>query len=326
MKKTITQLVLTVLMMLVAGPAHALGYFKDGVIMYKTLSDEEMTCTVYLCNVDALSVDIPTFAKYDLYKNYKVVSIMSGAFSECEVLRTVSIPPTITEIGPYAFSGCKNLTYLTIEKGTTELSIDSKSGLSHIETLILKRPLSNSYFQGSKTLKTLKIGPKMTNIGEGQFQNCSALTSLTIGDAVTTIGANAFSGFSKLTEVTIPSSVTEIGEGAFDGCDALTKVTSKATVPPTANDNTFSTTTYSTATLTVPDGTAELYEAATCWMRFYGKEPEPTDPTDPTDPTSIRKTVSDNQETPVIYDLHGRKLSTPSPGINIINGKKVLVK
>ena len=34
----------------------------------------------------------------------------------------------------------------------------------------------------------------------------------------------------------------------------------------------------------------------------------------------------DERKTVVIYDLLGRRLSTPQKGINIINGKKVVIK
>lgn len=43
-------------------------------------------------------------------------------------------------------------------------------------------------------------------------------------------------------------------------------------------------------------------------------------------PTSIAEIISGEQEALEIYDLQGRKLSKPQKGINIIDGKKVIVK
>ena len=42
--------------------------------------------------------------------------------------------------------------------------------------------------------------------------------------------------------------------------------------------------------------------------------------------TDIKNANTDNQREPAIFNLSGQKLSQPQRGINIINGKKVVVK
>ena len=42
--------------------------------------------------------------------------------------------------------------------------------------------------------------------------------------------------------------------------------------------------------------------------------------------TGIEKVKAENGNVKTIYDLQGRKVDTPSKGLYIINGKKVLVK
>jgi len=44
------------------------------------------------------------------------------------------------------------------------------------------------------------------------------------------------------------------------------------------------------------------------------------------DPTGIEEIAVESEKVQGIYDLQGRRLSAPVKGINIINGKKVLVK
>ena len=43
-------------------------------------------------------------------------------------------------------------------------------------------------------------------------------------------------------------------------------------------------------------------------------------------PTGIEEIAVESEKVQGIYDLQGRRLSAPVKGINIINGKKVLVK
>lgn len=81
----------------------------------------------------------------------------------------------------------------------------------------------------------------------------------------------------------------------------------------------FSQNTFMNGTLYVPKGTKFAYKASNSWKDFRNIV-EGT-------PTSITRGTSDKQ-TPnaPIYDLNGRRLSEPQKGINIIEGKKVLIK
>ena len=44
------------------------------------------------------------------------------------------------------------------------------------------------------------------------------------------------------------------------------------------------------------------------------------------DPTGVQNITSDNKTNGTVYNLNGRKLEAPQKGINIINGKKVIMK
>lgn len=98
-----------------------------------------------------------------------------------------------------------------------------------------------------------------------------------IPETVTAIDAYAFEGHTALATISIPADVAVIGEGAFADCTGLTTVTSNITIPYDINDNTFSATTYETATLYVPYGTIELYRNANGWKNFLNMvEMEPS--------------------------------------------------
>jgi len=160
------------------------------------------------------------------------------------------------------------------------------------------------------------------SIPESAFQGCSNLTSVTIGNSVTSLERDAFNSCSSLTSITIPNSVTSIGYSAFN-CKNLATVVSLIEKPFEIFGifmwtlGSFSQETFNNATLYVPKGTKDIYEATGGWKDFANIV-EGT-------PTGITSVTSE-KETPnaPIYDLNGRRLTEPQKGINIIGGKKVL--
>ena len=92
------------------------------------------------------------------------------------------------------------------------------------------------------------------------------MTSFTIPSNVTVIEKGVFYQCYGLTSVTIPCSVTSIDNYAFSGCSSLTSVTVDIDTPLPISENTFSGA-YN-ATLYVPSGSGEAYEAAAYWTDF----------------------------------------------------------
>ena len=93
----------------------------------------------------------------------------------------------------------------------------------------------------------------------------SYVKTVTIEDGVTSIGSYAFRGSTSLTSVIIGSGVTSIGSYAFRNCSSLTSITSLAVTPPTCTDDSFFSSTYSSATLYAASCD---YQSATYWSNF----------------------------------------------------------
>ena len=72
------------------------------------------------------------------------------------------------------------------------------------------------------------------------------------------------------------------------------------------------------AKLQVPEGSKTNYQNAEYWKKFINIEE--------IDPTGIHTITLDNDKRTPVYDLNGRRLESPQKGINIIGGKKVVVK
>ena len=66
------------------------------------------------------AVDIPATVDYDGI-TYNVTSIGDGAFSECTLLTSVTIPNSVTSIGERAFMVCWSLNSITIPNSVTTI-------------------------------------------------------------------------------------------------------------------------------------------------------------------------------------------------------------
>ena len=116
--------------------------------------------------------------------------------------------------------------------------------------------------------------------------------------------------------------MTSIGNYAFDRVD-LTTVVSLIENPfviegKSSSSRAFSVNTFYNATLYVPIGTKEKYQATDGWKDFtYIVEGTPT---------GIKVIENTQKKNATVYDLNGVRLSEAKKGINILNGKKVIVK
>ncbi|MDO4963263.1 MAG: leucine-rich repeat domain-containing protein [bacterium] len=130
---------------------------------------------------------------------YPVTSIGSYAFSGTYGgnvnLTSVTIPESVTSIGPSAFQGCSNLSNITIPTSVTSIGGGAFLGT---QWLTSQQQLNNGLVIAGTVL----------------IDASNAIGSVVIPDGVTSIGAGAFT-FSGASSITIPSSVTSIDSNAF---------------------------------------------------------------------------------------------------------------
>lgn len=227
-----------------------------------------------------------------------VVSIGRYAFEKCRNLTNVTIPNSVTQMGVGAFYGCSNLASITIGNSVTEIN--------------------GGTFSECSNLASITIGNSVTRIGDFAFEKCRSLTNVVIPNSVTYIGNSAFWNCSSLTSVTLGNAVAEVESYAFRVCDALTELYSLNTTPPKTNKGSFANNQYMTINVYVPHEALEAYQSADGWKNFWTVKGIAG--------TSIDNVDADTENSNVYYDLRGNRLNTPKRGINIINGKKVMVK
>lgn len=139
--------------------------------------------------------------------NSPPTAVPARAFSSSYNLVSITLPDTVTEIGPEAFSYCT--------------SLESASIGNCIKTI------GNNAFSSCKAMKSIIIPDSVTEIGDSAFSSCQSLESITLPEGLTTLGDSAFSICYGLTSFTIPDSVTQIGEGLLNSCVNLAEIRSK---------------------------------------------------------------------------------------------------
>ena len=188
------------------------------------------------------------------------------------------------------------------------------------------KSIGNSAFVGCP-MKSLIIEPGIEEIGRAAFWNAYSLRKVILPEGLLSIGESAFRYCYGLQELQLPSTLAEIGDNAFYDCRRLNSVVSFMSEPCPVNRNVFVCEWYSgddeswheeftSATLSVPLGKKEKYQAAEVWKEFSNITEF--------DVSGIQSIMMDKKNHR-IFDTHGRRLNRPRKGLLIINGKKVLI-
>jgi len=302
------------------------------------------------------AVDIP----------HGVTYIGDGVFRWCDSLTTVNIGNSVTSIGYEAFEGCGNLIKIFIPNSVKFIDHGAFQFCKSLVTVHLGdsvKSIGDSAFERCG-LTSIDIPNSVTTIGEGAFKD-NGFNSISIGNGVSSIGATAFNygdtikignncamkyliryredfvntsnQFScSMLIISVDYSDTEISTitehdygNDSDYYDYFyinsnwRKIISETANPMALDASGISDDQYKNIEVIVPTKSLADYQAADVWKNFWNiKGGAENYSTTGIGNVTIDKVTTEN----VIYDLQGRRLRAPQHGLNIINGKKVLVK
>ena len=149
-----------------------------------------------------------------------VTIIGPNAFYHCQQLTgTLTIPESVLKIGDGAFCFCEGLTTLNFNAA----SYDGDAGC-YYGYFPQQASGENEWFGSCPLLKTLNIGEAVTKITNTLFAGCHFEGAVSIPNSVTSVEYDAFSNCAGITEVTIGEGVTSLGARAFTNCTSLATI------------------------------------------------------------------------------------------------------
>lgn len=187
---------------------------RNGEVFKFTLNDDgESYCFELVYEKTLTEVIIPAE-----YSGKPVTSIGRDAFKNCNSLKSVTVPNSVTSI--WVLSSCDSLESIYYEGDIADWCVlDGIWGLT--ENLINKVYIGNEKLS---EMTSVTIPDGVTRIASGAFFACRKLESVTIPNSVTVIDNSAFAGCHVLNNVNIPYGVEIIGGNAFGDCFALSDI------------------------------------------------------------------------------------------------------
>ena len=226
--------------LLLAGSAQAQTATIGGIEY--TVNADGQTASVTGYTGEPVDVAIPATVEYD-GETYTITSIGEGAFYECRILQSITLPEGLQTIGYRAFFGCRALQSVTLPKGLTRIDTYAFSGspLRDITCHAATPPFiyENTFDYDTYAAATLTVptgaeaaycvaeGWKLfytTALNESILYRVSEDgQTATVVDADENITAAHIPATVNIEGINYP--VTAIGNSAFENCDALQSIT-----------------------------------------------------------------------------------------------------
>jgi len=147
--------------------ARDVKYLRDQLVNLEALD-------ISTVNINSYSgIDGPISTNTNYPANEMPISSFSFMYGKTNnVLKSITLPNSITSIGSSAFGNCIGLTNIIIPNSVVSIGVAS--------------------FYGCNSVNSLMLGTSVTTIADGAFNACTKLTSITIPASLSTIGSKSF--------------------------------------------------------------------------------------------------------------------------------------
>ena len=211
MKKRVLSLLLVLLMIMSLVPTSA--FAANDVVPYGVtggyLYFDRSTGEIVDCDETVTETAIPS-----VIRDKEVKRIAPYAFEDCNVLKRITIPSTLTGIGEQSFTSCSALESIEVDKSNSTYS--SEKGV-----LFSKDKTSLYVYPSNKLDETYTIPNSVTYVYSFAFFVNKNIKNITIPENVEAIGKAAFFGCENIERIMIPKNVESIGSAAFSSCRSL---------------------------------------------------------------------------------------------------------
>lgn len=144
-------------------------------------------------------LNLDVLALPSVLRGFTVTKIADEAFASLssEMIRSVTVPPSITSVGKGAFANCADIP-ITLGGPLQEIGEEA--------------------FRGCNQLTAISFSEGMDSIPFASFLGCSSIRSLVIPDSVRVISENAFEDCSGIVYTVLPATLERVEDSAFDNC------------------------------------------------------------------------------------------------------------
>ena len=238
-------------------PVMAFADIEDAPVTFND-SVESIGISAFYGNLTFVNVIVPSSVKtmgasFQNCTNIETIQLPKGlttlgTYQNLPKLHSINIPDSIQVIEPFAFANDVSLKEISWPKFLSSIGTRAFNGagikkVKFPDVLYTKYYPTNSWGDIIGPLEIRDNGK--VSIGSEAFANCSGLDSIFINDVVSSIGSQAF----------------------YDSKNVKAVVTTRET-PLSISQDVFSAETYLSATLYVPNGTAEKYRKSNGWSNF----------------------------------------------------------
>ena len=174
-----------------------------------------------------LFADWKAVEHFDEIRYFRNVHNISGVFSGCDKLVSITLPENITDLGTNAFSGCSSLSSIVLPGSISCIGRETFQGCSSLGSIIIPSgviSINEDAFIDCSKLTTVELPLGLSSISQRAFMNCSSLCSVNFPSSLKSIGGAAFYGCSSLASVDLPNQLTSIDIQAFSNCSSLASV------------------------------------------------------------------------------------------------------
>ena len=258
-----------------------------------------------------------------------VVEIGKGAFEQANI-SSINLPEGLKRIGDRAFVYCR-LKEVHIPNSCQDLGDFLFSSNRDLEKIHLPEGIEripNRFAYVCISLRQVNIPPSVKSIGEEAFLGCQQLAGVELPYGLETVESEAFQHCYAFEQLVFPATLKSLGAECCAYLSGLKRIYCLASEPPVCEKSNLnvgytpfggydSGGTPRDIPVYVPVGSAEKYRNAWGWDYF-------TNFVETDDfPTAINSISISQSRQNAVYDLSGRKVTSPQSGhIYIINGKK----
>lgn len=281
-----------------------------------------------------------------------VTSIGKGAFMRCTSLTSFSIPESVTVLGESMFVECTSLTSVTVEYETPPSIPNTFGSINRQATLYVPYGCWKAYRSAENWMYFSHIdelpNPNAITVGSTGYATFCSPKAMDFTD-VDGIKAYIASGFNPTSGTLVLTRVTEVpaGEGLYivgtPGTYNVPKTTTDMIYSNLLKGVTAATTIYSTdgdyTNFILANGSHGIgfYTLSSAGELAAGKAYLQLPTASVAGVKAFSFTFDDGEATGIsevknvpsiegIYNLQGQRISQPRKGLNIINGKKVIIK